>query len=75
MELIGEIKLFAGNFEPRGWLFCDGRSLSISRNQTLFSILGITYGGNSENFNIPNLPDFNGSKYIICVDGNYPSKF
>ena len=44
-EYIGIVKLFAGNFAPRGWMFCDGSLISISRNSALFSILGTTYGG------------------------------
>ena len=42
---IGQIVMFAGNFAPRGWAFCDGQLLSISQNTALFSILGTTYGG------------------------------
>ncbi|MEL6651631.1 MAG: tail fiber protein, partial [Bacteroidota bacterium] len=42
---IGEIIMFAGNFAPRGWAFCDGTILPISQNQALFAILGTTYGG------------------------------
>lgn len=53
---IGEIKMFAGNFEPRGWAFCDGRLLSIAQNSALFSILGTTYGGNGQTTFA--LPDF-----------------
>lgn len=53
---IGEIKMFAGNFEPRGWAFCDGRLLSIAQNSALFSILGTTYGGNGQTtFALPDL--------------------
>lgn len=55
-EFIGIIKLFAGNFAPRGWMFCDGRLLSISQNSALFSILGTTYGGDGiTTFALPNL--------------------
>ena len=55
-ELIGVIKIFAGNFAPRGYMFCQGQLLSIAQNQTLFSILGTTYGGNgTTNFALPNL--------------------
>jgi acetylornithine/succinyldiaminopimelate/putrescine aminotransferase len=43
---IGSVILFAGNFAPRGWAFCDGQLLAISQNTALFSILGTTYGGN-----------------------------
>lgn len=53
---IGEISLFAGNFPPRGWAFCDGQLLPISQNTALFSLLGTTYGGNGvSNFALPDL--------------------
>lgn len=53
---IGEIILFAGNFEPRGWAFCNGQILSIAQNTALFSILGTTYGGNGQTtFALPDL--------------------
>jgi microcystin-dependent protein len=55
-EYIGIIKIFGGNFAPRGWAFCDGSLLSISQNTALFSILGTTYGGNGQtNFALPDL--------------------
>ncbi len=48
--------MFAGNFNPRGWSFCDGQLLSISQNQALFSLLGTTYGGDGRtNFALPEL--------------------
>jgi microcystin-dependent protein len=53
---IGAIVLFAGNFAPRGWAFCDGSLQQIAQNQALFSILGTTYGGNGQTtFALPNL--------------------
>lgn len=53
---IGEVRLFAGNFAPRGWAFCQGQLLSIAQNTALFSILGTTYGGNGQTtFALPNL--------------------
>ncbi|CAN5587483.1 tail fiber protein [soil metagenome] len=53
---IGEIKMFAGNFAPRLYAYCNGQLLSISQNTALFSILGTTYGGNgTTNFGLPNL--------------------
>ncbi len=53
---IGEIKMFAGNFAPRGYAFCNGQLLSIAQNTALFSILGTTYGGNGQTtFGLPNL--------------------
>ena len=54
--MLGEIKLFAGNFEPPGWLTCDGRLLAISEHTALFEILGNTYGGDGRNtFALPDL--------------------
>ena len=54
--LLGEIKLFSGNFEPPGWLFCDGRLLPISEHVALFEIVGNTYGGDGRTtFGLPDL--------------------
>jgi microcystin-dependent protein len=54
-EYIGIIKIFGGNFAPRGWQMCNGQQLSISQNSALFSILGTTYGGNGQTtFALPN---------------------
>jgi microcystin-dependent protein len=56
--MIGEIKLFAGNFAPRGWAFCEGQLLPISQNSALFSILGTQYGGDGRTtFALPDLRD------------------
>src|SRR6478672_6336150 len=53
---IGDIYIFAGDFAPRGWAFCDGQLLAIAQNQALFSILGTTYGGNGQTtFALPDL--------------------
>ena len=53
---IGTILLFAGNFPPMGWMFCQGQILSIAQNQALFAILGTMYGGNgTTNFALPDL--------------------
>lgn len=53
---IGEIRLFAGNFAPRAWAFCNGQLLPIAQNQALFSILGTTYGGDGRTtFALPDL--------------------
>jgi microcystin-dependent protein len=53
---IGEIRMFAGNFAPNGWMFCDGQALPISENDALFTLIGTTYGGDGqETFNLPNL--------------------
>jgi microcystin-dependent protein len=54
--LLGEIRMFAGNFAPRGWAFCDGQMLQISQNSALFSLLGTTYGGDGRTtFALPDL--------------------
>jgi microcystin-dependent protein len=53
---IGEVRIFTGNFAPRGWMLCDGTVLPISQNTALFSILGTTYGGNGlSTFALPEL--------------------
>jgi microcystin-dependent protein len=54
--MIGEIRLFAGNFSPKAWTYCAGQTMAISSNTALFSILGTTYGGNgTTTFGIPDL--------------------
>ncbi|WP_373398748.1 tail fiber protein [Algoriphagus halophilus] len=53
---IGEIRLFAGNFAPRSWAFCNGQLLAIAQNSALFSILGTIYGGDGRTtFALPDL--------------------
>lgn len=53
---IGSIVMFAGNFAPRGWAFCQGQVLPIAQNTALFSLLGTTYGGNGQTtFALPDL--------------------
>lgn len=53
---IGEIRIFAGNFAPRGWAFCQGQLLPIAQNDALFALLGTTYGGDGRTtFALPNL--------------------
>lgn len=53
---IGEIRMFAGNFPPAGWAFCDGSLIAISENDTLFNLIGTTYGGDGEEtFALPDL--------------------
>ncbi len=48
--------MFAGNFPPNGWMFCEGQTLPISENEVLFQLIGTTYGGDGqETFNLPNL--------------------
>jgi microcystin-dependent protein len=53
---VAEIRIFAGNFPPLGWAFCDGQLMPISQNTALFSLLGTIYGGNGQStFALPNL--------------------
>ena len=53
---VGEVMLFAGNFAPLGWLACEGQLLSIAENETLFALLGTTYGGDGQStFGLPDL--------------------
>jgi len=53
---VGEIRLFPGNFAPKGWAFCNGQLLPIAQNTALFSLLGTNYGGDGRsNFGLPNL--------------------
>ena len=53
---VGEIRMFAGNFAPNGWMFCEGAPLAIAENEVLFQLIGTTYGGDGqETFNLPNL--------------------
>jgi len=55
---IAEIRIFAGNFAPRGWAFCDGQLLPIAQNTALFSLIGTTYGGDGRTTTaLPNLQD------------------
>ena len=64
---VGEIRMFGGNFAPAGWHFCDGSPMPISENETLFQLIGTTYGGDGqETFNLPNL---NG-RIPVCAGTN-----
>ena len=77
-EYIGVIKLFAGNFAPRGWAECTGQLLPINNNQALFSLLGTTYGGDGRvTFALPDLArkaPVDGTRYIICLAGAFPPR-
>ena len=78
-HLLGEIALFAGNYAPPGFAFCEGQVLQIKDNMILFSVLGSTYGGDGRlTFALPNLKEaeksLNGARYIIAIDGRYPPR-
>ncbi len=64
---IGEIRLFAGNFAPNGWLFCDGQELPISWYEDLFMLIGTTYGGDGQTTFV--LPDLRGRAPIHYGQG------
>jgi len=71
---VGEIRLFAGNFAPAGWMFCEGQLLPISENETLFQLIGTTYGGDGEStFALPDLrgrvPIHQGNGSILAETG------
>lgn len=65
---LGEIKIIAWNFPPKGWAFCNGQFLPINQNQALFSLLGTMYGGNGQTTFA--LPDFRG-RIPIHIGGGY----
>jgi microcystin-dependent protein len=70
----GEIRMFAGNFAPAGWMFCNGQLLPISENETLFQLIGTTYGGDGEStFALPDLrgriPLHQGNGFILAETG------
>lgn len=67
---VGEIRIFAGNFAPAGWMFCEGQLLPIAENETLFQLIGTTYGGDGQStFALPDLrgriPIHQGNSYVI----------
>src|SRR5437879_13063811 len=71
---VGEIRMFAGNFAPAGWQFCEGQLLPISENQTLFNLIGTTYGGDGQStFALPDLrgrlPLHQGNGFILAETG------
>jgi microcystin-dependent protein len=75
---VGEIKMFAGNFAPQGWLFCDGSLQAISENETLFNLIGTTYGGDGQStFALPDmrgrLPVHQGNGLILAETGGVES--
>src|SRR5437773_12549607 len=71
---VGEIRMFAGNFAPAGWMFCAGQLLPISGNETLFLLIGTTYGGDGQStFMLPDLqgrvPIHQGNGFILGQSG------
>src|ERR1700730_8756753 len=71
---VGEIRLFAGNFAPAGWMFCEGQLLPISEYETLFNLIGTTYGGDGQStFALPDLrgrlPIHQGGGFTLAETG------
>jgi microcystin-dependent protein len=71
---VGEIRMFAGNFAPAGWMFCEGQLLPISENETLFNLIGTTFGGDGQStFALPDLrgriPIHQGNGFILAETG------
>lgn len=75
---VGEIRMFAGNFAPAGWMFCAGQLLPISENETLFQLIGTTYGGDGQStFALPDLrsrvPVHQGNGFVLAEAGGAES--
>jgi microcystin-dependent protein len=71
---VGEIRMFGGNFAPAGWMFCEGQLLPISENETLFNLIGTTYGGDGQStFGLPDLrgrvPIHQGNGFTLAESG------
>lgn len=71
---VGEIRMFAGNFQPAGWMFCEGQLLPISEYETLFNLIGTTYGGDGQStFALPDLrgriPLHQGNGVVLAETG------
>jgi microcystin-dependent protein len=71
---VGEIRMFAGNFAPAGWMFCEGQLLPIAENDTFFALIGTTYGGDGQStFGLPDLrgrvPIHQGGGFTLAQTG------
>jgi microcystin-dependent protein len=71
---VGEVRMFAGNFAPAGWMLCDGTLLPIAENETLFNLIGTTYGGDGQStFKLPDLrgrlPIHQGNGFVLAESG------
>ena len=74
LPYVGEIRIFAGNFAPAGWMFCEGQLLPISEFETLFNLIGTTYGGDGQStFMLPDLrgrlPIHMGNNFVLGETG------
>lgn len=76
---LGEIRLFGGDYAPKGWHLCDGKQFPVRGNEGLYSILGTKFGGDGRtNFLLPKMEPMlvNRAKlvYIICIEGVFPQR-
>ena len=75
---IGEVKLFTGIFAPKNWALCDGAGYPVADYNAAYAIMGNQYGGDTQHFNVPNLPDLSATtgtlRYIVCLRGIFPSR-
>jgi len=71
-QMIGEIRIFAGNYAPIGWAICDGTVLNIADNETLFTLIGTTYGGNG--YTTFALPDLRGRAPLSVNNSAYATQ-
>lgn len=77
--MVGEISIFAGDFPPKGYMFCEGQELPIPQHSALYTILGNRYGGDGKTrFALPDLrkleKDMGGVRYIIAIEGMFPDR-
>jgi len=80
--MLGEIRLFAGDFAPENWSLCDGSVLQIAQNSELFSLIGTQFGGDgTSTYALPKIdslpttgPGATPVHYIICTWGYYPQR-
>ena len=76
--ILGEIRLFGGNYAPKGWHLCDGTKFNIKGNEALYSVLGNKFGGDGRTyFNLPKMEvmsNIRGAVYIICITGPFPPR-
>src|SRR5438128_2204509 len=71
---VGEIRMFGGSFAPAGWAFCSGQLMAIAENETLFQLIGTTYGGDGQStFGLPDLqgrlPLHQGNGFVLAQNG------
>ena len=78
--ILGEIRMFGGNFAPKGWHLCDGTKLTVKGNEALFSVIGSKFGGDGRTtFALPKMEPMivnNGPNviYFICITGPFPPR-